>query len=120
MSPYFLLGFNIILGVVGQFLIKFGVNGLGGGIDELGLKPFLLKAALSPFIVTGIGLYAFSSIIWVILLSKLDLSVAYPALSLGYVLVLLVSALFLGEQVSPLRFAGVLLIMAGIFVLFRA
>jgi multidrug transporter EmrE-like cation transporter len=119
MSPYILLAINICLGVAGQFLIKFGVNKLPS-MDSVGLQKFLISAGFSPFVISGIALYAFSSILWVILLSKLDLSVAYPALSIGYVLVLLVSMLFLGEQVSALRFAGVFLIMAGIFIIFRS
>jgi len=119
MSPYFLLGINIILGVAGQFLIKFGVNQVGG-LEELGLVKFLTTSFLSPFIFSGLALYGFSAVLWVILLSKLDLSVAYPSLSIGYVLVLLISALFLGEQVSAIRFVGILLIMAGIFFLFRS
>jgi multidrug transporter EmrE-like cation transporter len=119
MSPYLLLGINIILGVVGQFLIKFGVNRVGG-LEELGLVKFLMTSFLSPFILAGLALYGFSAVLWVILLSKLDLSVAYPALSIGYILVLLISALFLGEQISAVRFVGVLLIMAGIVFLFRS
>ena len=118
-SPYLLLGINIVLGVVGQFLIKFGVNKVGGW-DELGLIKFMTSSFLSPFIVLGLAFYAFSAVLWVIMLSKLDLSVAYPALSIGYVLILLVSTLFVGEQVSPARFGGVFLIMVGIFFLFRS
>ncbi len=117
-SPYLLLGVNIILGVVGQFCMKFGVNKIGG-LEELGLVKFMTTAVFSPFVILGLGLYGFSAFLWLILLSKLDLSVAYPALSLGYVLVLLVSALFFGEQVSLIRFGGVFLIMLGIFFLFR-
>jgi multidrug transporter EmrE-like cation transporter len=75
---------------------------------------------LSPFIIFGLALYGLSAVLWVVLLSKLDLSVAYPALSLGYILILLISVFFLGEQVSLARFAAVLLIMAGIFLLFRS
>lgn len=119
MSPYILLGINIILGVAGQFLIKFGVNKVGG-LEELGLVGFLTQAFLSPFVFFGLGLYGISAVLWVILLSKLDLSIAYPALSIGYVLVLLISVLFLGEQVSPIRFASTLLIMAGVVFLFRS
>lgn len=118
-SAYLLLGINIILGVVGQFLMKFGVNKVGG-LEELGLLKFMTTAFLSPFIISGLALYGFSAVIWVIMLSKLDLSVAYPALSIGYVLVLLVSTIFLGEQVSLVRFGGVLLIMAGIVFIFRS
>lgn len=119
MSSYFLLGVNILLGVAGQVLIKFGVNKVSG-LEELGLLRFLQSSFLSPFIILGLALYGFSAVLWVILLSKLDLSVAYPTLSLGYVLILLVSVLFLGEQVSLMRFAAVFLIMLGIFFLFRS
>ena len=119
MNPYFLLAINIFLGVAGQFLMKFGVNRVGG-LEELGLVGFLTRAFLSPFVFFGLALYGVSAVLWVILLSKLDLSIAYPALSIGYVLVLLISVLFLGEQVSTIRFAGTLLIMAGVVILFRS
>jgi len=117
--PYILLGVNIILGVVGQFFMKFGVNKIGS-LEELGIVKFMTTALFSPFVLVGLGLYGFSAFLWLILLSKLDLSIAYPALSVGYVLVLLISTLFLGEQVSPVRFGGVLLIMAGIVFVFRS
>lgn len=117
--PYLVLGVNILMGVSGQFLIKLGVN-QSGGLEKVGLIKFLLTAFTSPFILSGIFLYGLSAILWVIILSKIDLSVAYPSLSLGYILILLVSALFLGESVSAIRFLGVFLIVAGIVFIFRS
>ncbi|MFM7585277.1 MAG: EamA family transporter [Caldilinea sp.] len=52
-------------------------------------------------------------------MSRVELSYAYPALSLGYVLITLVSAAILGEQVTTLRWAGVFVIVAGVILVTR-
>ena len=70
--------------------------------------------------LAGVGAYAASSIFWLVLLSRVELSYAYPALSMGYVLITLVSVFFLGEQVSALRWAGVLVISLGVFLISRS
>ncbi len=118
MSNFLLILANIFLAVSGQIFIKQGVNKIGS-FSEMQLGQFLLKSIESPLVIMGLILYFISAAIWVMVLSKVDLSFAYPMLSLGYILILIFSALFLGESIGALKIAGVILICAGIFLIFR-
>lgn len=85
-----------------------------GGIGSGGLVAFFTKAAFSPWIIGGISLYVIGTGVWLILLTKVDVSYAYPMLSLGYIFVLFFSALFLQEPLTVLKILGTLLIVLGV------
>jgi drug/metabolite transporter (DMT)-like permease len=114
---FYLILINIFLVITGQALAKSGISKIGSFTD-MPIKEFLLKALFSPFVIAGFILYFFSALIWFMVLSKVDLSVAYPALSLGYVAVLIVSYYFLGESITLVKVAGVLLICSGVYLIF--
>lgn len=121
MKQLILLLVTITLNVVGQMMMKRGMSSVGvisGDLATMGNT--LMRAFVNPFVVAGVAAYAFSSIFWLVLLSRVDLSYAYPALSLGYVLITLVSAFVLGEQVSALRWAGVFVICLGVIIISRS
>lgn len=111
---YLILALNILLSVAGQFFLKYGINKLDGfkGTE------FLIKTLTNPFVVMGIACYGFGMLTWFAVLSKFDLSVAYPSLSIGYILVLLMSFFFLGEAFTITKVAGTALIMLGVILLF--
>lgn len=112
---YLILIANVLISVTGQFFLKTGINKLG---EVSGLE--LMKGALlSPMVWFGMCFYGVGMFTWFAVLSKFDLSVAYPSLSFGYILVLLISWRFLGEDMSVSKIVGVLCIMVGIFFLFR-
>ena len=119
MSNFLLILANIFLAVSGQIFIKQGVNKIGS-FSEMQLGQFLLKSIESPLVIMGLILYFISAAIWVMVLSKVDLSFAYPMLSLGYILILFLSWAFLHETISPVRIAGVVLIIAGVYFVFRS
>ncbi len=115
-----LLFFTVGLNVVGQFLMKRGMTQVGAVTNDLAAMPaFFLRAFTTPAVLLGVLAYGLSSIFWLILLSRVDLSYAYPALSLGYVVVVLVSWLFLGEHISLMRWAGVIVICVGVWLVSR-
>ena len=116
-NPLVLVLGAVVLGVLGQFLMKNGMNQVGA-IDRFGLAA-LVHMFSNPFVILGFASYGISSISYLVALSKLDLSVAYPMVGIGYVLVMLVSWLFLREPVSPLRWLGALLIFAGVWLVGR-
>ena len=119
MSSLLLILINIPLGVAGQFLIKQAINHIGS-YSNMPIATFLYKAFTAPMILLGLFLYVLSSVLWVMILSKVDLSIAYPLLSLGYILILFLSWAFLHETISPVRLAGVVLIIAGVYFVFRS
>ncbi len=100
---------SVALGALGQVLFKLGVR---GGAP-------LPTALASPFVVLGALAYAASTLFWLQALSRLPLSVAYPFLSLNFVLVPLAGHLLFREPLSAPQLAGCLLIAAGVAFLYR-
>ena len=111
---------SMLLGVVGQLLIKKGLNVLGGIDFSSGLIAAYSKIFFSPFVALGISLYFLGVFFWLYALSKVELSFAYPFVSLSYVLVVVLSWLFLGESISLVRWAGVIVICFGVFLISRS
>jgi drug/metabolite transporter (DMT)-like permease len=101
---------------VGQILFKRGVDTLEAGEAQFGLAT-LRKALASPAIIAGVLVHVVEFGIWIEILGRLPLSVAFPLESISYVTVLVATRVFLREAVPPRRWAGVGLICAGIAVL---
>ena len=70
-------------------------------------------------VLTGLFLYLISAAIWLIVLSTVDLSFAYPFLGFTYVMVLVLSKFILKEDVNPIRWIGALIITAGVVIISR-
>ena len=104
------------LGVCGQLAMKSGVTRAGDLQTILGQSVWRFAATVvkSPLIILGLFLYGISTIFWLLVLSRVDLSLAYPMIALGYVFVLLVSIVFLGEKVNVTRWLGTALIVLGV------
>ncbi|HEX2028321.1 MAG TPA: EamA family transporter [Nitriliruptorales bacterium] len=108
---------SIVLATVGQLLLKAGmthVGELGGVVADAGLLGLLARVASTWQVVAGLGAFGLSAIFWLVTLSRLPLSTAYPVVSLSYVLILAFSVVVLGERPSGLVWAGVILITFGI------
>jgi multidrug transporter EmrE-like cation transporter len=111
LTSYLLLFASISLGVVGQLLLKHGMAKRPGfRLSEL----WLLARDFS--IIGGFASYGISVLLYFKVLEVLDLSVAYPTVSLGYVLVILLSRLLFKEVVTPGRWAAVIIICAGVIL----
>jgi drug/metabolite transporter (DMT)-like permease len=107
----------ILSNVLGNYSLSLGLK-RHGPLLSLSPLPFL-EALLSPWVTLGVSLL----ILWLLsrmaLLSWTDLSYVLPVTSIGYVLTAVVGRFFLAEQVSPLRWAGTLLIFAGVMLVGR-
>ena len=107
---------SVMLAAVAQVTLKSGVNRVTADTDDaLRLDAGSLRVlAASPVVWAGLALFALSAIVWLVVLSRATLSFAYPFASLSYVLILLLGHFVLHEQVTPLRLAGVALVIAGV------
>lgn len=114
---FLLIVVNILLAVVGQTITKIGISKIGA-FTNMPLKDFIIKAFLSPLVLGGLFLYVISAVVWFMVLSKIDLSIAYPTLSLGYILILFISYFYLGEPLTAIKFFGILLICGGVYLIF--
>jgi multidrug transporter EmrE-like cation transporter len=97
-----------VIGSFGAVFLKFGALALGKHWSS-----WILNWRL----MIGVGAYLLSSVFFVMGVSRGELSVLYPMVSLGYICTLLWSRLFFHEQLTASKFAGVGLILAGIVML---
>lgn len=116
MKKTMLLGIGILLiaialGAAGQIFLKVGVNSLGEKPAPLQIIKSIVTV---PAVFLGFFCYATSSLFYLVALSKLDLSYAYPMIALSYVAVVILSWKYLGESVSALRIAGLAVIIVGV------
>lgn len=111
--------FSVMVSAVAQLLLKHGMTKVGR-VSSLASAPRMLLTALStPAVLTGLAIFGVSALSWLIALSRVKLSVAYPMISLGYVAVIFFSWLILREAVRPITIAGCLVIMFGVFLISR-
>jgi multidrug transporter EmrE-like cation transporter len=112
---FLLLLISMTLAVAGQFLIKAGVtsSNLFPDINSI------FQTLITPHVFFGLALYGLSAIFWLFVLQKFPLSVAYPALSLTYIVVLTLSYIIFKEPVTSYKIAGILFIIFGVFLIFR-
>lgn len=114
-----LIVLTVMINTTGQFVIKTGVNRIGKISITENFFGTILKAFTSWIIIGGFGLYFLSAIIWIIILSRTELSWAFPLLSLSYVITVLISPLILHEAFSIQRLMGTLVICLGVFLVSR-
>ena len=112
---------SIALAVCGQVSLKIGMNKVGEISSTHLSQPLqtLIMMFSNPNVVLGLGLYVCASLIWLVVLSRVDLSFAYPMMGLSYVVVLLISQFFLKENVVPLRWFGAFVICTGVVLISR-
>ncbi|MCD4669472.1 MAG: EamA family transporter [Actinomycetia bacterium] len=120
-SSVLLILLSISIAVGGQLLLKIGIDRIGIS-DFSGMRSIadlFAGVVKSPFVLTGLFLYFISAAIWLIVLSTVDLSFAYPFIGFTYVMVLVLSKFILKEDVNPIRWIGALIITAGVVVISR-
>ncbi len=113
-----LIGITVCLNTAGQFMMKVGINKIGK-IEPSRFFEYLPRVASSGFVIGGFAAYAFSAALWIVILSRAELSWAFPMVSLSYVLTAILSPVLLGESFSVQRFIGVLVICLGVFLVGR-
>ncbi|MEI6317559.1 MAG: SMR family transporter [Pseudomonadota bacterium] len=112
---------GVLLNAVAQLLLKAGTNAVGQFDFHLqNLLPVGWKLVTQPFIVGGIGCYVVSVVVWILALSRTEVSIAYPMLSIGYVLNAVAAWYLFGEAVTPQRLAGIGVIVLGVFIVARS
>lgn len=112
MMNYLYLATNIVLLVSGQILFKIGLNQAGGfNLNNL------VKTLVNPYILLGLSLYAFATLIWFVVLSRMPLSTAYPIQSMAYVLGVAAALIIFNEPVSPLKWIGTGVIILGVVLI---
>jgi undecaprenyl phosphate-alpha-L-ara4N flippase subunit ArnF len=115
LTTVLLLLTSIALATAGQLLLKAGMNEIGGGGLDLGDLGQLLRTGATTWqVIVGLAAFGTSAVFWLLTLSRVPLSTAYPIVSLSYLLILAFSVLVLDERPDATVWTGAALIMTGI------
>lgn len=111
---------SIILGVCGQISLKMGMREIGN-LEFLDIfSPKIISIIFNKFVFLGLLSYLIASLLWLVILSKAELSFAYPMLSIGYIIIAIIGKLLFNESLTSERFLGIILITIGVFLLLRS
>jgi multidrug transporter EmrE-like cation transporter len=117
---YFLILLGVLLNAGAQLLLKAGMNQIGHfDFSIANMVPIGLRVAATPPIVVGLFAYVFSVIVWLLVLSRVQVSYAYPMLSIGYVVNAVAAYYLFGEDLSIIRIMGIVVIIAGVYLISR-
>ncbi|MET1027257.1 MAG: EamA family transporter [Dongiaceae bacterium] len=106
---------SVSLNACAQIFLRKAASALGSeALHPTHLLATATALAFNPFLLLGMLCYAVSIAIWIAVLARVEVSIAYPFLSVGYIIVIAAGFFFLGENVTPLRIVGVALICGGL------
>lgn len=108
---------SVFFAVAGQLTLKSAMDSVGriGKTSQLGET--FARAAKEPLLWVGLVLFGVSALFWLVVLSRVRLSVAYPIVGISYILIVLLARFRLHEQVPAMRWVGVTVIAIGIAII---
>lgn len=107
---FLLILVNTLILVSGQFLWKYGMQGQSITLNISSI----IKVFFSPFVFTGLIMYGLATVLWLYILSKVPLSIAYPIQSLAYIIAVFGAYFIFNETLTIYKILGCLLIMIGV------
>ena len=108
---------GVLLNAGAQLLLKAGTNAVGKfEFSVANIVPVGMKLAFEPHIMGGIACYVVSVVVWILGLSRVEVSIAYPMLSVGYVLNAVAAWYLFGESMTAQKLIGIAFIIAGVFL----
>jgi drug/metabolite transporter (DMT)-like permease len=118
---FYLILLAVFFNTAAQLVLKVGMDKIGVfDFSWANLIPITLKIILSPWIALGIFIYVGSVFVWLMVLSRAPVSIAYPISSLGYVTSAIAACYFLGENLSILRITGIFVILIGVYLVAKS
>ncbi len=112
-----LIVFGVMLNAAAQLLLKAGTRSIGQfDFSVANIWPIGWSLGTNPYIVGGLSCYVVSVVVWIMALSRVEVSVAYPMLSLGYIVNAGFAWWLFGEALSPTRLVGMAVIIVGVYL----
>jgi len=112
---------GVFLNATAQLLLKAGTNAVGHfAFSKANILPVGWQLVTELHIFGGMLCYGLSLVVWIMALSRVEVSIAYPMLSVGYVLNALAAWYFFGEAVSLMRLGGIGVIIIGVYIVARS
>ena len=112
---------GVLLNAAAQLLLKAGTNRIGTfDFAAANIVPIGMKIAASPFVLGGLACYAVSVVLWILALSRVPVSVAYPMLSIGYIVNAAAAWFLFGESLGAQKLVGIGFIIVGVWLVARS
>jgi len=116
-----LLMTGVLLNAAAQLLLKAGTNAVGRfDFTAANILPVGMKLALEPHIAGGLACYVVSVAVWIVGLSRVPVSIAYPMLSVGYIVNAIAAWYLFGESITAQKLVGIAFIVCGVFLVARS
>ena len=113
--------FGVLLNAAAQLLLKAGTNAIGHfTFSTENILPIGMKIASEPHILGGLACYVVSVVVWIMALSRVEVSIAYPMLSIGYLVNAIAAWYLFGEAVTIMRMTGIGIIIVGVYIVARS
>ena len=120
-SAFALILTGVLLNACAQLLLKAGVAATGHiSLSGAHLWRAAQALAFEPHILSGLVCYVASVVVWILALSRVEVSIAYPMLSLGYIVTAVAAWQLFGENLSTTRITGIVVIMVGVYLVARS
>ena len=116
---FLLIFMGVMVNAVGQLLLKKGMN----AFENIEFSRFLTslgEIATNFYVIGGVACYILSMVIWLMVLTRVAVSLAYPMLSMGYIITAIAGYYLFQEQLTGLRILGILVIMVGVFLVSKS
>lgn len=111
----------VVLNTAAQLLLKLGMQSIGHfEFSWDNLAPISFKLVKNPYLFAGLFLYIFSFLAWLMTLSRVDVSYAYPFTALGYILTTLGGYYLFQENINLVRVLGIIVIIIGVYLVARS
>ncbi len=111
---------SVLFGAVGQIFVKIGAQRLELDFTSAHLFQSLIAIMKNGPVMLGMAMYGLSFVLWIKVLSKVELSYAYPLVSLGYIVIMVFSYFYFKEEISLYRAIGVSFIAIGVVLVARS
>lgn len=120
-ASFSLVLIGVLLNAAAQILLKAGTNVVGHFQFQLSnVVPIGLKLVFQPYILGGLACYVISVAVWIMALSRVPVSVAYPMLSIGYVINAVIAWQWFGETLTTQKLLGIGFIIVGVFLVAKS
>lgn len=120
-STTMLIFFSVFLSAAAQIMLKLGVDAANSSsLDSKTQLASLFQMLLSPSVILGLALYGTGALLWLLVLSRIDVTRAYPFVGAGFIVTMILGSIFLKETITTERLLGTLLISGGVLLVGRS
>jgi len=121
LTVFSLLFTGVLLNAAAQLFLKAGTLRVGEfafSVDNI--APIGWRLATQPFIVAGLSCYVISVVVWILGLSRVPVSIAYPMLSIGYIVSAVAAWYLFGESLTAQKMLGIGFIIIGVYLVAKS